>query len=72
MVKRRFETQYSFNGEADLYYLDILNYRDISNKIANKFGVYHESPQLLIVKNGAVVKHDSHGAINDLDLTTIV
>ncbi len=71
MVKRQFERQYSLNGEADLYYLDILNYRDISNDIANRFKVYHESPQLLIIKNGVVVKHDSHGSINDLDLNTV-
>ena len=72
MVKRRFEKEYSLNGEADLYYLDILNYREISNEIANKFVVYHESPQLLIVKNGVVVKHDSHGSINDLELSQLI
>ncbi|NNL15803.1 MAG: bacillithiol system redox-active protein YtxJ [Flavobacteriaceae bacterium] len=72
MVKRQFERQYSLNGEADLYYLDILNYRNISNEISNRFQVYHESPQLLIIKNGVVVKHDSHGSINDMNLITIV
>jgi bacillithiol system protein YtxJ len=34
------------------YYLDLLNYRAISNAIAEKFSVYHESPQILLIKNG--------------------
>ena len=72
MVKRQFEKQYNLDGEADLYYLNILKYRDISNDIAKRFGVYHESPQLLIINNGVVVKHDSHGSINDLDIEKFV
>lgn len=54
--------------DLDLYYLDLLNYREVSNEIASKFQIMHESPQLLVIKNGGVVAHDSHGAINDIDL----
>lgn len=69
MVKKQFETDYSWDSnEADLYYLDLLNYRAISNEIASRFNVHHESPQLIILKNGVVEAHASHGAINDLDL----
>lgn len=69
MVKKQFEADYGISeNQADLYYLDLLNYRPISNEIANTFGVYHESPQLLIIKNGAVTTHNSHGGINDLEL----
>ncbi|MBD0822967.1 bacillithiol system redox-active protein YtxJ [Aestuariibaculum marinum] len=69
MVKNQFETDYQISeDQADLYYLDLLNYREISNEIAQKFGVYHESPQLLVIKNGVVSVHDSHGGINDLEL----
>jgi bacillithiol system protein YtxJ len=69
MVLNQFEKSFNFNDQAfDLYYLDLLQYRPISNEVSERFGVYHQSPQLLIVKNGVVVVHESHGSINDLDL----
>ncbi len=45
------------------YYLDLLNYRTISNAIAEKFSVYHESPQILLIKNGECIFDESHGGI---------
>ena len=69
MVMNQFTKDYCFiEDDFDLYYLDILNYRDISNEIAKAFEVWHESPQLLIIKNGVVVAYESHGAINDIEL----
>jgi len=69
MVMNQFTKDYCFNeDDFDLYYLDILNYRDISNEIAKAFEVWHESPQLLIIKNGVVVAYESHGGINDVEL----
>lgn len=73
MVMNQFIESYGLNdNDVDLYYLDLLNYREISNEIANRFQVYHESPQLLVLKNGVVVVHASHGAINDIDLNRFV
>lgn len=46
------------------YYLDLIAYRDISNAIAEKFGVMHQSPQILVIKNGACVHDDSHMGIS--------
>ncbi|NNC49130.1 MAG: bacillithiol system redox-active protein YtxJ [Flaviramulus sp.] len=69
MVMRQFVEAYQLTEkDIDLYYLDLLNYREISNEIANKFQVLHESPQLIVIKNGVVVAHASHGAINDIEL----
>jgi len=45
------------------YYLDLLNYRAISNAIAEKFSIYHESPQILLIKNGECTYDESHGGI---------
>jgi len=71
IVKNQFSKDYDFpNEEFDLYYLDLLSYRDISNKTAQIFNVYHESPQLLVIKNGVAVANKSHGAINDLELSS--
>jgi bacillithiol system protein YtxJ len=46
------------------YFLDLLSYRDISNKIATDFNVIHASPQILIIKNGKCIYNTSHSNIN--------
>lgn len=68
MVMNQFVSQYNLDANLDLYYLDLLSFREISNEISSKFQTIHESPQLLIIKNGVAVTHASHGAINELDL----
>lgn len=69
MVLNMFKSSYNLqDGQMDLYFLDLLANRDVSNAVASKFGVMHQSPQLLIIKNGVVVIHDSHGAISDINL----
>jgi bacillithiol system protein YtxJ len=62
VAKNRLENSTVPNG-IDFYYLDLLNYRNISNKIAEDFSVYHESPQILLIKNGECVYDESHGGI---------
>jgi len=47
----------------DFHYLDLLNYRNISKEIAESFNVSHESPQILLIKNGQCVYDESHGGI---------
>jgi len=47
----------------DFYYLDLLTYRPISNAIAEVFQVHHESPQVLLIKNGECVYDESHYGI---------
>jgi bacillithiol system protein YtxJ len=47
----------------DFHYLDLLSYRSLSNKIAEDLNVYHESPQILLVKNGECVYDESHLSI---------
>ncbi|HLR25666.1 MAG TPA: bacillithiol system redox-active protein YtxJ [Fodinibius sp.] len=49
--------------EADLHFVDVIGSRAVSNRITDKWGVRHESPQLLLLKDGEVVWHASHGAI---------
>lgn len=59
-VLKRFEEQVSKNTAVQMYLLDLLNYRDLSNKIANSFEVVHQSPQLIVVRSNKVVLHASH------------
>ena len=73
MVMKQFVDAYNLSEtDVDFYYLDLLNYRDVSNETGYKFQVIHESPQLLIIKNEVVVAQASHGSINDLDLEDFV
>ncbi len=69
MVMKMFSENYNFSeDQIDLYYLDLHAHRAVSNAISQKFNVHHQSPQLLIVKKGKVVKHASHGSITDVSL----
>lgn len=56
------------------YYLDLLSHRDISNAIAERYQVIHESPQAILIKNGKAVHVRSHFEINweDLQKMTLV
>jgi len=73
MVINQFVDSYSLTEkDIDLYYLDLLSFRDVSNEVGYKFQVVHQSPQLLVIKNGVVVAHNSHGAIDDIDLELFI
>jgi|SRR5690554_5950568 len=65
-VRRNLESSLKNGGEgkAKLYFLDLLAHRDLSNEVARKWGVRHESPQLIILQNGQVVDHASHASIS--------
>jgi bacillithiol system protein YtxJ len=69
MVLRVFESAYDLGEEeADVFYLDLLSFRSVSNEVGYKFQVLHQSPQLLVIKDGQTVTHASHGAISDIEL----
>jgi bacillithiol system protein YtxJ len=63
MAKNRLE-RVEFPEQIQFHYLDLLQYRDISNKIAEQFGVYHQSPQILLIKNGECIFEETHSAIS--------
>ena len=69
MAKRRFEMDWDLlPKEINLYFLDLISYRSISAEIAELFQVHHESPQLLVIKNGECVYETSHGEISAEEL----
>ena len=64
MVLNNFEKNYDLNEEdVKLYYLDLLAHREVSDAVASRYGIRHESPQLLILKDGEVADHASHHSI---------
>ena len=68
MALRQFEKEFDMQDKITPYYLDLLENRHISNEIATRFGVMHQSPQFLLINNREVVHHASHSAIDAGDL----
>ncbi len=65
MALSGFEKEYAIEAEkAKPYFLDLLLHRDISNEIASRFGVEHQSPQLILIKEGKATYNTSHGDID--------
>jgi bacillithiol system protein YtxJ len=65
MAKRRFELDWEdLPADMPLYFLDLIKYRELSALTAQLFQVHHESPQLLLIKDGECVLDQSHGAIS--------
>jgi bacillithiol system protein YtxJ len=62
MALSRFEREEA-PTTIDFYYLDLLNYRPLSQAIAETFSVHHESPQILLIKNGECTYDESHYGI---------
>jgi bacillithiol system protein YtxJ len=54
----------SVPDNAAFYYLDLLSHRSLSNSIAERFAVEHESPQILVIKNGKCIYDESHMGID--------
>jgi bacillithiol system protein YtxJ len=55
-------------SDMDFYFLDLLAYRSLSNKISEVFQVHHESPQVLVIKDGECVYDESHLSISMDDI----
>ncbi len=51
-------------SDIDFYFLDLIAYRGLSNRISEMFKVYHESPQVLVIKDGDCIYDESHLGIS--------
>jgi len=64
MVLKQFEESIDLIPiNADLYLLDLLEHRDISNALATQLHVHHESPQVIVVNHEKAVYNESHHSI---------
>ncbi|MCS3529027.1 bacillithiol system redox-active protein YtxJ [Chryseobacterium sp. JUb7] len=69
-VLKNFEKEIENQNEAvEVYYLDLLAHRPLSNKIAEDFGIRHESPQFIVIENGKAINDASH---QDISLSQLV
>ena len=65
MAKKKFEFEWdALPEETSVYFLDLIKNRQISNTIAELFDVHHESPQLLLIKDGECIYETSHSEIS--------
>lgn len=74
-AKSKLERQWDAAGlpaDMSLYYLDLLRYRPLSVAVAEQFGVQHESPQLLLIQDGACRYDASHMGIRLADVVAVV
>lgn len=68
-AKYRLEADLSaLESGYDLYFLDLLTYRDLSRMVAERFGVHHESPQVIVVAQGMATFNASHYDIDPNEL----
>ena len=73
MAKRNFEFNWDVIPEnTTLYFLDLISYREISNAIAETFNVAHQSPQILLIKNGDCVLEASHSDISADEVAEVI
>ncbi|WP_035671765.1 bacillithiol system redox-active protein YtxJ [Flavobacterium sp. 83] len=68
MALKQFENEFNSSDKVTPYFLDLIAHRDISNEIANRFGVTHQSPQLILIKDGKAIYNVSHSDIDAEEL----
>lgn len=65
MAKHQLEHEWDLHPDrADMHYLDLIAYRDTSNRIAEKLKVIHQSPQVILIHQGKSIYQASHHAIS--------
>jgi len=73
MALKMFESDWDESlAEVDAHFLDLLEHRDISAAIAEKLGVSHQSPQMIVLQAGRSVHHSNHSSIDAADVKKLV
>lgn len=64
MALTRFEKEWDRSQKCKLVFLDLLKHRSLSDEIANRTRIIHESPQVILLCNSKVIYHESHSGIS--------
>jgi bacillithiol system protein YtxJ len=67
-MDRLFDESQLLAAEMDLYFLDLIPYREISQLVSDSFNVRHQSPQVVVVQAGTAFYHASHFSISPTDI----
>jgi len=57
---------------ADLHFLDLIAFREVSNAAAKRFGVPHESPQTLLIHHDEVLLDQSHMGVRSAEILEVL
>jgi hypothetical protein len=68
MALKNFESEYDLGEKVTTYFLDLISFREVSNAIAIRFNVVHQSPQMLLIVGGKSVYDVSHSSIDAQEL----
>lgn len=52
------------HAKLEPFYLDLINFRSLSDLVEDTFGVPHESPQVILIREGKAVYDNSHFGIS--------
>lgn len=73
MAYEKLRTNYPLDlSQADIYYIGVIEQRPLSNYLADKLSVKHESPQMIVLKKGKAIFDESHLMINATILPTLL
>jgi len=73
MVLKQFEKLFTEEtSNLKTYYLDLLNHRDVSDEVGYLFQVHHQSPQLIVLRNGTAIAHSNHYDITETNLSRFI
>lgn len=72
MVMRFFEKEWKPMNGVNVYYLDLIAYRNLSTKVAELFQVHHESPQIIVVKDGECILDASHQDVSASEIIELL
>ncbi len=72
MALRRVKESGGLERNPEVYYLDLLKFRNVSDEIASRYDVSHASPQTIIIKDGKAVEDLSHFDISADNLNEIL
>ena len=73
VAKMRLQSKWTIPSDQILfYYLDIIKHRDISNELAERYQVKHESPQILLIRDDQAVYDNSHLDISIHDIESVL
>ena len=68
MSLKEFESEFDLHDFVTPYFVDLLENQQVSAAIEKRFGIEHQSPQLILIKNGEPIYDASHGNIYADDL----
>lgn len=73
MALNRFENGFTEdNSRCNLYFIDLITFRDVSNQIAEKLNVQHQSPQVIVLNNNEVIYTASHSGIDTQKIESLL